>query len=71
MAELSDEDRAHGLTLDLEGNTVLPCGCKMRTGLVRGEPTMLYEPCSLTCQYYLFTIRESAQQGNQITHREK
>jgi hypothetical protein len=45
----------------------LPCGCLMETQVIDGERTLIYVPCRLDCRYYLYTLEESARQGNRVT----
>ncbi len=40
----------------------LPCGCVME----RRGSTFYVKPCSLTCEYYLYSIEESKKRGNII-----
>lgn len=42
----------------------LPCGCR-----ISSDPktrAFLIEPCSLTCEYYLYSLDETQRQGKQV-----
>lgn len=44
------------------GATTLPCGCRMSTV---GD-AFVFEPCSPSCEYYLYALNESKRQGKPI-----
>lgn len=44
----------------------LPCGCWMATALVHGARTLVTEPCSLDCRFYLYVVDESMAQGKHL-----
>lgn len=43
----------------------LPCGCLMGTD--EKTKAFLYEPCSLTCEYFQYVLEESKRQGKPTT----
>lgn len=45
---------------------VLPCGCSMSTV----GKTFLYEPCSLTCEYYLYMLSVAEEQNLTLNYLE-
>jgi hypothetical protein len=47
----------------------LPCGCKIGTALVAGEPTFVFHPCSLLCPTYAYTLAEMRRQGKPAEFR--
>lgn len=54
---------------DLSTPESLPCGCRLGTTVIDNERTLVYQPCSETCKYYLYTLRESRKRGNSIERR--
>lgn len=54
---------------ELFESETLPCGCLLGSAIVNGEPTFVYEPCSLTCEYYLYMQQESARMGKPVEVR--
>ena len=45
------------------GWEVLPCGC----GIGNVDDSFVIEPCSLTCENYLYAVAETQRQGKPIT----
>lgn len=45
------------------GWEVLPCGC----GIGNVDDSFVIEPCSMTCENYLYAIAETKRQGKPIT----
>jgi hypothetical protein len=45
----------------------LPCGCRMETQVIDGQPMFIYEPCALDCRYYLYVLEEGKRQGKPTT----
>ena len=47
--------------------TRLPCGCQFWTEMIDGEGAFVFEPCSETCEVYLYAKAEAARQGKPTT----
>lgn len=48
----------------------LPCGCEM-WDYGGQDGAFVYRPCSLTCEFYQYTLAASARQGHPIEMREE
>jgi hypothetical protein len=51
------------LPVDADGFDVLPCGCRMKTAVIRGERTFVFKPHDLACPIYALVQIEGAAQG--------
>lgn len=42
------------------------CGCRFATDAV--TETFIFEPCSLTCELYVYAVAAAERQGKPMTH---
>lgn len=63
---MSDPSGATNGDWDRDDIETLDCGCRIGTV----SDTFVIEPCSLTCQWYLYVVAETQRQGKPISHLE-
>jgi hypothetical protein len=44
----------------------LPCGCQFWSDTV--TQTLIYEPCSIDCKWYKYSMAEAEKRGKDVTH---